>query len=100
MTGMVTTLNLIANEEGNYAGGSANYSGPGFAKMKFIANALPPEDFDGWVQEVQKDPNALTKDTYTSLSMPDVPAGTSYYGSVTPTLFEDIVQKFTSAAVD
>lgn len=48
MDGMTTTLNLIADEEGDFTGRSANYSGVGFADMKFTVHALSQTAFEAW----------------------------------------------------
>ena len=50
MGGMTTHLNLLADRPGEYPGFSANYSGAGFAEMRFVAKAVPPADFDAWVE--------------------------------------------------
>ena len=39
-------LNLLADEPGEYPGFSANFSGDGFSKMRFIAEAVPAGDFE------------------------------------------------------
>jgi len=44
MAGMTTKLHLIANENGEFDGISANYSGAGFTGMKFKATATSQED--------------------------------------------------------
>ena len=60
MAGMVTSLHLIANEAGQYAGISANYSGHGFSKMRFTARALAQQsDFDQWVATVKSSQTVL-----------------------------------------
>ena len=48
MAGMQTKLHLIANENAEMDGISANYSGAGFTGMKFKAIATTQEDFDAW----------------------------------------------------
>src|SRR5882757_2525222 len=45
MAGMVTRLELQADHPGTYRGLSAQYSGNGFADMRFTVDALPAEDF-------------------------------------------------------
>src|SRR4051795_13117394 len=51
MAGLVTHLNLLADRPGEYPGFSANFSGAGFAEMRFIAKAVPPAEFEKWVGE-------------------------------------------------
>ena len=49
MAGMVTRLHLQADHPGTYRGLSAQYSGSGFADMRFAVDAVPAEDFARWV---------------------------------------------------
>ncbi|MDP3646263.1 MAG: ubiquinol oxidase subunit II [bacterium] len=97
MTGMVTQLHLIADEVGRYDGVSANYSGDGFAYMKFVAKATSQEDFDAWIQEARQSPYILNVDTYVPLTKPSI-ANVIYYGSVQNNFFDSIVMKFTSTS--
>ncbi len=94
MTGMVNKLNLIADHEGEFMGRSANYSGEGFAQMKFIAKASTQEEFDAWVGEVRRASDKLTSTSYERLSTPSVPYSTVYYSSVEEGLFDTIVAQF------
>src|SRR5438477_282476 len=67
MGGMTTHLNLLADEQGEYPGFSANFSGDGFAEMRFIAKAVPAGDFDAWVARVRGTGPALDEAGYTQL---------------------------------
>ena len=49
MSGMATHLQLLADHPGTYPGLSANFSGDGFADMRFTVDAVPPEQFAQWV---------------------------------------------------
>jgi len=49
MNGMVTQLNLQADQPGKYLGLSAHFSGDGFPDMKFDSIAVPPAQFADWV---------------------------------------------------
>jgi cytochrome o ubiquinol oxidase subunit II len=91
MTGMVTKLNLMASAPGEYAGSSANYSGEGFAQMKFTVHAVSDEEFAGWVARTHEAPDALTQSTYTSLREPSEAGPVRYYGTV-ETALSDIVR--------
>lgn len=97
MTGMVTALNLVADEAGEFAGSSANYSGEGFANMKFIAEATSQEEFDAWIEEV-KNSHApeLDSSTYAALSIPGI-ASPQQYGSVEGDIFNTVVSTFSGA---
>src|SRR6266576_2833853 len=49
MAGMVTRLQLQADHPGSYRGLSAQFSGDGFADMRFNVEAVPAEGFAQWV---------------------------------------------------
>ena len=55
MAGMVTHLNVLADHTGTYRGLSAQYSGAGFADMRFSVAAVATQDFDKWVTTVRND---------------------------------------------
>ena len=95
MTGMVNPINLEASETGVYQGGSANYSGAGFAQMQFKAEATSQADFESWVANVKSTASApLTLSTYNVLAQPTATNTIEYYGAVEPTLYNTIVTKF------
>ena len=93
MTGMVTQLHLAASQIGTYAGASANYSGDGFAQMKFTANALSESDFNAWVAMVRQSSQTLDKAAYTVLAEPSTTTP-QVYASVDTTLYNSIVMQF------
>jgi cytochrome o ubiquinol oxidase subunit 2 len=94
MAGMQTKLHLIANENAEMDGISANYSGAGFTGMKFKAIATSQEDFDAWVSEVKKAPKQLEKAEYEALAKPSQNNPVELYSSFTPNLFQTIVDKY------
>ena len=96
MGGMTTHLNLLADKPGEYPGFSANYSGDGFAEMRFIAKAVPAGDFNSWVTQVRGAGSALDDAGYAALAKPSkaVPPGT--YRSVEPNMFERIIDQTTA----
>lgn len=95
MTGMTTTLHLMATEAGSYRGASANYSGTGFADMKFIAEVMPQENFDSWVMRTKVSSRVLMWDEYKKLAEESVEKEPIYYSRVTSNLFDMIVGQFT-----
>lgn len=97
MTGMVNSLNLIATEVGTFPGASANYSGDGFAQMKFNAEATSQKDFDAWVERVKAEPIMLDSEQYEILSKPSN-GFTMSFGSVEKDLYNTIVGKFMSGS--
>jgi len=94
MAGMQTKLHLIANQNAEMDGISANYSGAGFTGMKFKAIATSQEDFDAWVSEVKKAPKQLEQAEYAALSKQSQNNPVELYSSVTPNLFQIIVDKY------
>ena len=59
MNGMVTHLNLRADQEGNYQGLSAHFSGDGFPGMMFDVHVISPLHFPNWVESTAKSGTAL-----------------------------------------
>ena len=94
MTGMATELNLVANEPGVYKGASSNYSGDGFAKMKFVASAVPQADFDAWVASTKAATGTLSYAAYQELAQPSIAAAPSYFGAVEQGLFDTVMMQF------
>lgn len=94
MTGMVNTLYLDAHTTGIYSGKGANYTGDGFAKMKFTARAVTQAEFDDWVSQMRFSQISLSNSTYAELSRDSTLEKPLYYSSVDPKLFDTIVMKF------
>jgi len=94
MAGMDTALHMLASEEGDYAGVSANYSGVGFSGMKFIARASSQEEFDQWVRTVRMSPDVLGIDEYAKLAEKSRDNEVSHYSSVHRGLYDKIIMKF------
>ncbi|WP_407315193.1 ubiquinol oxidase subunit II [Pseudomonas sp. nanlin1] len=94
MAGMQTQLHLIANENGEFDGISANYSGAGFTGMKFKATATTQADFDAWVSEVKNSPKQLDAATYDALAKPSEKNPVELYSSYAPNLFQTIIDKY------
>jgi cytochrome o ubiquinol oxidase subunit 2 len=93
MGGMTTHLNLLAAEIGEYPGFSANFSGDGFAWMRFIAKAVPAGDFDAWVANARGAGSALDDAAYAALAKPSIAVPPTTYRSVEPNLFERIIEQ-------
>ncbi len=96
MGGMTTHLNLLADTPGEYPGFSANFSGDGFAEMRFIAKAVPAADFDAWVAQVRSTGAALDDAGYAALAKPSKAVPPTTYRSVEPNLFERIIDQTVS----
>jgi cytochrome o ubiquinol oxidase subunit 2 len=93
MAGMETHLNLLADKPGQYLGLSTNFSGDGFADMRFTVTAVPAGDFDGWVSKVRGTGSALDDPGYAALTKASSAAPPTTYRAVDPKLFERIVDQ-------
>ena len=96
MGGMTTHLNLLADKPGEYAGFSANFSGDGFAEMRFIAKAVPASDFEAWVTQARGTGSALDDAGYAALAKPSTAVPPTTYRSVEPKLFDRIIEQTVS----
>jgi len=91
MAGMVTRLHLQADHEGSYPGLSANYSGDGFADMRFTVDAVPPEAFAQWIDAARSAGPMLDAGTYAALAKPSSAVAPFTYRSVAPDVFNGIL---------
>jgi cytochrome o ubiquinol oxidase subunit 2 len=91
MSGMETHLNLLADRPGEYPGISANFSGDGFADMRFITKAVPADDFQSWVAQARSAGPALDAVGYAALAKPSKAVPPATYRAVEPKLFERIL---------
>jgi cytochrome o ubiquinol oxidase subunit 2 len=96
MGGMTTHLNLLAAETGEYPGFSANFSGDGFAWMRFVARAVPVGDFDRWIATARGAGSVLDDAAYAELAKPSKAVPPTTYRSVAPRLFEHIIEQTVS----
>src|SRR5690349_1431179 len=79
MNGMVTKLNLRADNEGKLQGLSAHFSGDGFPDMMFDVNVISQLAFPDWVREVAKSDSVLNEEAYTKLMQQSVEKGKPTY---------------------
>src|SRR6266850_2557605 len=91
MAGMVTRLELQADHPGTYRGLSAQFSGDGFADMRFNVDAVPAEDFARWVDATRNAGPALDAQNYVDLAKPSKAVVPFTYRAVASDLFNDIV---------
>jgi cytochrome o ubiquinol oxidase subunit 2 len=91
MNGMRTQLNLRADATGIYRGLASHFSGDGFPDMHFAVDAVPPAQFAQWAAATRNHGPALDAGSYGQLEQQNVPQGPFTYGTVDPTLFEQIV---------
>jgi cytochrome o ubiquinol oxidase subunit 2 len=91
MSGMATHLQLQADHPGTYPGLSANFSGQGFADMRFTVDAVPAEQYAQWVTTTRNNGPALDAASYADLVKPSQAVQPFTYRSVAPGLFNSIV---------
>jgi cytochrome o ubiquinol oxidase subunit II len=97
MAGMETRLHLMATESGVYHGQNQQFSGRGFSDMNFKAIAIPREQFEEWVKKVKRSSNKLDLHRYETLEEPSIGYPVTYFSSVKPGLFLDIMRKYNPA---
>ena len=90
MNGMVTHLNLRADQEGTLQGLSAHFSGDGFPEMMFDVHVVSPLDFPNWVETTAKSANVLNADSYKQLAQQSIERSRPTYRLDDPRLFNDI----------
>lgn len=96
MNGMSTKLHLMADEQGNYNGSSANISGKGFAKMKFIATATSEIKYKNWLKEMATK-EQLDWGNYQSIAKPTEDTKERFYSLRDDALYDKIVGKYMSS---
>jgi cytochrome o ubiquinol oxidase subunit II len=96
MGGMATHLYLLADKPGEYPGISAMFSGDGFSDMHFVVKAVPAQDFESWIAQARGSGSALDDASYADLAKPSQNVAPFTYGSVTPQLFDHIVEETVS----
>ena len=94
MGAMRTKLHIMATSKGVYDGFSANYSGDGFAGMKFKVHVGSDQDFKAWVAKVKRSPQHLNIQTYDQLALPTINNPTADYSTVSKGLFMNIIMMF------
>jgi cytochrome o ubiquinol oxidase subunit 2 len=90
MAGMVTRLHLQADHPGTYRGLSAQYSGDGFADMRFAVHAVPARDFAQWVEASRSAGSVLDAQAYADLVKPSRAVAPFTYRAIAPDLFTGI----------
>lgn len=93
MNGMVTHLNLRADNEGTIQGLSAHFSGDGFPDMMFDVHVVSPLEFPSWVANTAKSSEVLNADSIKKLMQQTIEPGKPTFRLEDPRLFEDIVSQ-------
>jgi cytochrome o ubiquinol oxidase subunit 2 len=99
MAGMRTELNLRADGPADFVGRNMQYSGLGFAGQHFAARAASSQQFDEWVAKAKRSPNTLDTTSAMVLSKSSGKVAVSYFSSVEPHLFADIIEKYSEPSM-
>ena len=91
MSGMATHVQLQADHPGIYRGLSAQFSGDGFADMRFTVDAVPVQQFEQWVATTRDSGPVLDAQTYAELAKPSEAVASFTYRAVARDLFNQIV---------
>jgi cytochrome o ubiquinol oxidase subunit 2 len=91
MSGMTTQLNLRADAPGTFQGLSSHYSGDGFSGMHFEVRAVPPEQFDAWIEDTRKTGPTLDPASYAQLTTQSMNTRPFTFRAADPALFQQIV---------
>ncbi|MDF1655304.1 MAG: ubiquinol oxidase subunit II [Coxiellaceae bacterium] len=94
MPAMKSELHLDAYNEGVYKGFSANYSGNGFAGMKFDVTAQSDQDFNKWVATVKQANKKLSLVRYKKLAKQSMDTKPLAFSSVENRLFNYIIVQY------
>jgi cytochrome o ubiquinol oxidase subunit 2 len=90
MNGMVTQLNLRADQAGSYLGLASHFSGDGFSGMHFETRAVAPAAFAAWVAAAKSAGPVLDGRSYEALSRQSQGVAPFTYRAAAPGLFEQI----------
>ena len=94
MAGMVTELNLQADEQGTFTGRNTQYNGTGFADQSFKTRAVAPVAFADWVASVRENGETLDPDRFAALARPTTLSAPVEFASVPADLFDGVVASF------
>jgi cytochrome o ubiquinol oxidase subunit II len=93
MNGMADHLELRADNEGNFQGLSAHFSGDGFPDMMFDVHVISPLAFPDWVASTARSGQVLNADSYGKLARQSIETGRPTYRLEDPRLFGNIVMQ-------
>ena len=99
MPGMSTRLSLQADAPGEFRGWSANLSGPGFADMHFVTQAVDDSRFDQWVSRVRAAGGGLDAVTYNTLAAAHSASPPRTYAVVAADLYDEVVMNYMTPMV-
>ncbi len=94
MAGMTALLHLMGTEEGTYKGVSSNFSGDGFAGMKFNVEVTTEDSYKEWLLSVRHSPEVLSYMSYIELAKKSSNNPVKLYATVESDLYDRIISKY------
>ena len=91
MNGMLSQLNLEADQVGVYQGLAAHFSGDGFSDMGFEVHAVTEQQFDDWTTSARAQGNTLDDTSYRLLLQQSQKVQPYTYRAVQANLFNAIL---------
>jgi cytochrome o ubiquinol oxidase subunit 2 len=91
MNGMITRLNLRADNPGTFQGLSTQFSGDGFSDMHFDVQVVPAEQFSKWAGDAASADKALDERSYREIAKPSMRNPPVIYRLADADLFSSIV---------
>jgi len=91
MNGMMTRLELRADEVGSLQGLSSHFSGDGFSAMLFDVHVVSQPEFASWASGTARSVRVLNSDSYKELLKQSIPKDQPSYRLDDPELFQAIV---------
>jgi cytochrome o ubiquinol oxidase subunit II len=92
MVGMVSQLNLQADQTGIYRGLSVNFSGAGFVGMHFQTRVVSNDTYIKWLAATKADGPVLDRQAYLKLRVQSSDVAPMTYRDVASHLFDDVVK--------
>ena len=93
MPGMRSTVHAVLDRPVESWGQSANYTGAGFADMRFRLRGLPAGEFDRWIAEAKRGGVPLATATYLKLQAPSEKVAVMRFAAVQPGLFDRVLNR-------
>lgn len=93
MPQMNAKLHLLSEEDGQFPGMSANYSGGGFAGMRFIWHSVSNGEFDNWVAKVRRSEEQLHRTSYLALTKESKDNPVAYFSGIDKDLYYRVVNR-------
>ncbi|WP_185984261.1 ubiquinol oxidase subunit II [Aureimonas mangrovi] len=91
MPGMQTRLHGVLNNEGEYRGIAAHFSGRGFSGMRYPVHAVDDAAFDEWVETVRGSDDTLDRARYLEVAQPSENVPTMHFSGVEDDLYTAIL---------